>query len=1139
MNFCIGFPRSRIPYLLKMKLTLALVIVTFFQIQAESFAQKVTLSANKASLAETLRHIRQQTGIDYVIKNEQLEISLPVSLMVQNETLEKVLTKLFAEQPLDYVLNNNTIIVQNKSQSLSPTPVPGKAQQHKVIGTVKDENGSAIPGVMVIVTDGPSTTTDDRGNFALTVPSPEAQLTFRYIGYKSVSLSATAGQVLTVAMEQVIADLEQVVVTGYSTERRENITGSIASITGEKLESRPLTNLASGLQGLAPGLVMTRSSGQPGNEQWSANIRGVSSVNGNPPMVLVDGVRGSLDLVNPNDVESVTILKDASSTAIYGAAGAGGVILVTTKKGKGKLRIQYDGIFSTKKLGLFPELMSSYESAAMQNIAQINAGGNPSTTQEVLDLLQDPNINYRPDPSNPNNWQFLGNYDYIDLLTNSYAPRMNHNLSFSGSTEKESYLLSLGGFKEKGLFKVGPDQADRINARFNYNRTLSKNFSFDARMLYTQKNRDRSIITTEGADYSVIYELVSRRRTVPLYDPERPGQYNEQFPLMGMLESGGGIYRRDDEFSGVFTLQGNDLFVKNLNLRAVYSPRMINMHEDLERRSVPLYDLSGIRTYVGGSGNSQASMSKSRQRSLWNNVQLVGDYSINIEDVHQISVLAGYRFDDYRFDAITAGVRELPTNELFSLNYGNPELRETSDNIQTSARISFFGNVEYIYDNRFIIKGTFNREGSSRLAPSQRWLSFPGVSAGWRVNNESWFKSSDALDFVNDLKLRVTWGRQGNDPVSDINSGNYNYIAMLNTGNAYPFNNTRNPYFWQSTLASTMRTWERITTTDLGTDFSLFDNKLNGSFTYFWRETTGMLAPLQVPSVIGIGIPQYNAADMKAWGWEAELGFRNQLGDFNYFVSANIADNSNRITSYNGSKNIGTGLTNIVEGYPYQSLFLYQAEGFFQTQEEVDNHAFRDNQTGIGDIKYTDINGDGVISFGDATTDNPGDLVFAGDIRPRYQFGLNFGFHYKGFDFSALIQGVGKRHFLLPNIMTLPFIESWRQPWVIHADYWTPDNPDARFPRPFQGSSSNSIASTHWVINAAYARLKNLQIGYTLPDQFVQKIGLSRLRIYFTGEDLFEITKSWHPYIDPETVHDRPFGYPFFRTFSAGINLTI
>ncbi|MCL7989168.1 TonB-dependent receptor [Sphingobacterium sp. lm-10] len=1114
-------------------------MLTFLQSYGTSVAQKVTVSKDNAHLQEILRDIRQQTGIDFIVRTEQLKIAKPVSIQAKNTELDVVLTEIFDGQSLSYIKKDNTIVVTNTRESAAITNVPAtrKARTSNIIqgvlsGRVLDQLGEPVAGVSISAPNGYSTTTDDDGRFHLMISGTEARLQFRYIGFKSVSLVAKVGEPLEITMEQVISDLDELVVTGYTKEKRQNITGSIATISGEKLASRPLTNLASGLQGLAPGLVMTRVNGQPGNEQWLANVRGVSSINGDVPMVLIDGVRGNLSLVNPLDVESITILKDASSTAVFGSTGARGVILVTTKSGTGKIRVQYEGLFSAQRPARMPQLMSSYESALMENIARINAGGNPTFNDELLNLLRDPTITQRPDPNNPNNWQFLGDFDYVDLLTRRYTPQMNHNVSVSGGGDKESFLFSVGGYNQQGFFAVGPDRASRINARSNYNRKLSKHFSLDSRIQYTGDKVERIPTQLEG-DYSAIYELFSRRRTVPLYDPERPGQYNEQFPLMGILESSGGQYLNSHEVSGVFTLQGNDIFVKNLNLRAVYSPRILTSFQDQQRRSVPVYDLSGQRGYIGGAANAQASISRIRSSTMWNNVQLVGDYAIDLGD-HQINALAGYRYDDFRQDLLLASGRELPTNELFSLNYGNPNQMFVLDDIQTNAQISLFSTLEYIFANRYILRGTLNREGSSRLAPNLRWNTFPGVSAGWRINNESWFQASPKLSFINDLKLRATWGQQGNDP----GVGNYQYIPMLQTANSYPFNNTRNQYFWQSQLPASLRTWERITSSDLGLDFLLFNSKLNGSFTYFWRETTGMLAPVPVPSVIGVGVPMFNIAEMKSWGWEFELGYRNQIGDFNYFVSGNIADNNNRITSYDGATNVFLGLNGIIEGYPVSSLFVYQADGYFQNQEQVDNHAFQNNQTGPGDIRYVDVNGDGIISFGDATLDNPGDLVYAGDIRPRYQFGLNFGVNYKGFDFSALIQGIGKRNFLLSSVMTVPFLDTWRQPWIIHEDYWTPENPDARFPRPLVGGGINALPSTHWLVNGAYARLKNLQIGYSLPLSWINRIGVSRSRIFVGGEDLFEVSRVWHPYIDPERPNNFAFNYPLFRTFTAGINLT-
>ncbi len=1011
-----------------------------------------------------------------------------------------------------------------------------------VRGTVKSELGEVLSGVTVSIKGTAiATSSDANGIFQISAGDKDV-LVVKYIGYTSLEEAIRGRNRLDITLRSAHSEIDEVVVVGYGTQKKVNLTSSVSTIDEKVFESRPISNVMSAMQGAAPGLVITRGGGQPGAEGFSTSIRGELSTSNSGPLVLIDGVPGSLTYTNPDDIANISILKDASATAIYGSRGAAGVILVTTKSGKGKPKLSYQGMWTAKTLGMFPERINSWEEAEMQNLARVNAGQSPDWTEELINLMKDPNQYYRVNPTNPTAYQYFGNYDYPKLLLKDKATRLNHNLSLSGSTDKDSYLFSLGYVKDKGIFKVGPDDYNRLNARFNYNRMLTDKLSVSSKVVFSRSERNSSILGATN-DYGLIYNIVSSRSISPIYLPESDDKLyaagSAAGETVGLLKDGGRNHNVAQEIGATFEASAIDILTQGLNFRVLYSPRLIVDSDNNTRIPVPMYNLNGRTGWAGGI-NLNSSI-KGRGLTISNNWQFIGEYIRTFNQKHEVLARAGHRYDDYRYDYTFASASNLPVDDVLALSQFNDKNNTSvSDNIQTNALLSFFGTAQYVFDQKYIVQGTLNREGSSRLSPLNRWITYPGVSAGWRINNESWFEGAKGL--VSELKLRTSWGKQANDPNSDNpRLSNYDYISRLSKGDAYPFNNIRNTYYWISNAPSPLRTWERVTNTDVGLDFTTLNRRLEGSFSYFWRETNGTYGVIPQPGVFGIGSPSTNVGDFKSWGWELSLGWKDKIGDeFDYFVSANVSDNNNKVLKYANRNTIGLGLTSVLEGYAKNSIFGYRTDGYFQNADEIANNKVNHQNPNLaaGDIRYVDVNGDNIISSGKGNLEDSGDLVYLGTQNPRYSFGVNLGFNYKGFDFSAFIQGVGKRQFLLPSILTVPYTESWRQAWAIHKDYWTPDNPDAMFPRPVMGGGSNTRISDKWVVNGAYARLKNVQLGYTIPQSISKKAAVDRMRVFFSGEDLFETTKSWHPYYDPETPNGQAFGYPFFRSFTFGVNVS-
>jgi len=1009
------------------------------------------------------------------------------------------------------------------------------AQTRTISGTIRDENGRPMTGASVTVKrTGAGTSTDSTGKFSVQAATGSI-IILSAINYEDVSIVVGQASHYNIAFKQKASQLNDVVVVGYGTQKKADLTGAIETIDKKLIENRPVTNSVAALQGTAPGLVITRFSGQPGKEEYAANIRGFSSINGtNTALVLIDGVEGDLTLLNPNDIESISVLKDAAAVSIYGAKAAGGVIMVTTKKGlPDKLTVTYSGLRTFNHAFGIPQRNHSWEAAEMQNEAFQNAGFNPAYTQQDLAYMKDPNVNYIVSPTNPSVYKYYYDLNQINLLMRRTSFSQSHNLSLRGGSDKTQYLFSVGYFDQDGVFTLGPDGTKRYNGRFNINTRLNKIFSIDARASYTQTHT-MSPAGDTYADYGLIYGIYQLREIYPIF---LPNSNNTKYARAGsapttyqILKDGG--YGEDlrHNLDGVFTLKAEN-FVKGLSARLIYAPQVTFGSNNYFEKTIPLYDIGPDPTKYLFNPNS---FTKIRDVTERTNLQALVDYDLELASVHHFHLLGGYQYQYFHADTTMATASALISNDLPSLNLsGDPTVPPTvGDDVQANALISWFGRFNYNYDGKYFFEATLRNDASSQLAPGHRSQYFPSVSAAWRLSKEGWFKN--ALPVFDEFKLRASWGKLGNSNVL----GNYDYISMLNQGPVYPFNNTRNNSLYQAVLASPEKTWERLTTSDGGIDLGLFGQRLTASFDYYVRTNENMLVVVNAPATLGLIPSATNSARLRTKGWEASIGWKDHTRKLNYWVNFNISDNKDVVTRYDGQNVIAEGLNTVIQGMPVNSIFGYISEGYFKTDADVTAHAFQDDRTGAGDLIYKDLNKDGFINGGLNRPDDHGDLVYLGNTSPRYSFGLNLGVEWNGFDLSALFQGVGKRNMLIYPSAIVPFVDAWRQPWAINKDYWTPEHMNALFPRLYVGGTQNVLTSTKWVQNAAYIRLKNLQVGYTLPQRWTTKAKIQKARIFFSGQDIWEHSKMWYKYFDAESPNNAAYNYPFFRSYAAGLNIT-
>lgn len=1016
------------------------------------------------------------------------------------------------------------------------------AQGKTVTGTVTDETGKPLSNVSVTVKNGSGgTTTDQAGKFSLNVSSG-ATLIVSSVNYEATELAVGDRSVLSLSLKSKESVLSDVVVVGYGTKSKRDVGGAVLSVDQRLLKDRPVTNTMAALQGAAPGLVITRTSGQPGREGWTANIRGITSLGaGNSPLVIIDGVEGDLNALNPNDILNISILEDAASASIYGAKAGGGVILVTTKGGRmnQKAKIDLTSMYTWRTPYARPELISSRRQAELQNIAKINGNANPDFTQQQLEWLDDPNVNEVWN-TNSKAWDYYYNYNLADILMRKQSPQRNINLSVNGGGDKSTYLFSMGYLDQQGIFKFGPDQYSKFNARLNYNTKLSNVFSLDSRISFAKENIDAPPVgvTGEGLMYNV-YSIRAARN--PIFTP---GTDETKYAFIGTISSAypilkDGGYDHEDKYNvnGVFSLSAKQV-LKGLDLKAVYSPGLVLSDREIFSRTIPRWTIDQNKIPLPGNPINQInSLNKTSPHTIAQNFYTTADYDYKI-NAHHFHLLGGYEFKSYKFDWIQAIQRALLLNDFPTLNYtslATADINNVKDNIQVNTWLSYFGRLSYDFNKKYYFEGTLRRDGSSRLAPGNKFQTFYAGNVFWRATEEEWVKN--ALPWADELKIGASYGTAGGAQTSNPNANNYDFQPFLSQG-FYPFNDSRTAYFFQNGLPAEGKAWEVIKTANFGVDLEMFKRKLRIHYDYFIKTNNNVFVGQSLPALLGVNPNAANLAAVKVNGWGLTVNWTDHFKSGSYFITANLSDDKNKVVRYDGSISYNAGINGSIPGLSTNSIYGYKADGYFDDDRELTGHPVRTPGTGIGDIKLVDVNGDGKINSGISTAADHGDLVYLGNTNSRYVFGFNAGVNWKGFDFSILFNGVGKRSILLEPIATMAFYDGWRMPWAIHEDYWTPENRDAKFPKIRFGDRINNQVSSHWVQDASYIRLKNVQVGYTLGQNVHKLKYMGDVRLYISGQDLWEKTGMWFNYYDPENTDRVSFGYPLWRSYSLGLNIS-
>ena len=1001
------------------------------------------------------------------------------------------------------------------------------AQKVSVKGTVVDDKGAALYGATVVImengalVEGGGTTTGANGEFTISATAGQS-LEVSYLGYKTAIVAITAQKTLyKVTLEADSKALDEVVVVGYGSQKRVNMTGAVATVSAESLDQRPVTSTSLALQGLAPGVTITSQSGAPGADGGSIRIRGVNSFGGSStaPLVLIDGIEGDLDSIEPTDIETISILKDAASASIYGSRAANGVILVQTKRAaKEKFSITYKGMVGWQAPTDLPEVVDAAEFRELTNAMNINDGTTP--TYDNVDEYR-ANMGTDPDLYPNTNWQ--------DVILQGSGFMHRHSVSMSATTDRIKMRSMFGYSNRDGI--VNNSNFTRYNFRNNLDVKLHKKLTLALDMAFTNSDRIANPYQSTIFNY-----MNTRPADIPCY--YSTGLLNG-LGMMGnnpvaLMNEGGWNKNNFVRLSGAATLVFKP--VKWLTVQGMVAPRYITNNAHNWKRSVTTYqDPEGTATLTSQPFHT---LTESGRRTFYGNYNFLvtfdkdfGNHNLKAmvgteRNTYDTKYLSAYReVFNYEYDQITAGEIENQTNNGYQYQWV----------VQ-----SFFGRINYNYKERYLFEANLRIDGSSRFIKKNRWGYFPSVSAAWRISEEDWMES--AKDVLDALKIRASYGTLGSQNLAGNSdaASYYPFSQNLAIGNVAMGGNIY-PIVTLNTMANEDIRWETTTVLDVGVDATLW-GKLNITADWYQKHTDGILMTLNLPLGNGVNAPYQNAGKVKNTGWELGIGYNDRWGDWTFGVNANISDVVNEITNMEVPDT--DGVLRNEQGYSIASIYALESMGIIRTQEEADwvnaNCPQFSETLQIGDIRYKDINEDNKITADDRT--------IVGSTIPRYTYSATVNAGWKGINLSVMFQGVGQAY----GYLNTYYVQPSRQGGTFrkeHLDHANVDNPNGITPRLTAIGTNNWQDSSFWMKSAAYLRLKNVVLSYTLPKNIVKKAHMQGVTVYVSGENLLTFTNFWDGY-DPEVGYGGDSGskfdtaklgnansYPQIRTLTLGLDI--
>ncbi|SDG59568.1 TonB-linked outer membrane protein, SusC/RagA family [Dyadobacter soli] len=1042
--------------------------------------------------------------------------------------------------------------------------------QRIISGTVHDKSGPVAGASIVIKGSLTGTTSATDGSFTINAANGDI-LTVSYIGFETVELKVHAQQKYEIVLKEADNLLSDVVVTGYATQKKENLTGAVAAISGKDLQNRPITNIAQALQGQMANLnVTTGSSGGAPDARPNINIRGYTGLGNKSgggisgaPLIVLDGIPGGdLTTINPSDIESISILKDAAASAIYGSSAPYGVMLVTTKQGKKGARpsITYSNNLSwSQPIGL-PKMINSVDFANIFNEAFINSGRtawyDDETLQRIRDYkegrMKDETIN-DPTPgvddwygsgngyshgAGPNRGN--GNNDWFKIFFKDWSASQQHNLGVSGGGESSRYYLGLGYLEKNGMYNFTDEKYKRITIRTNVSSDLAKWLTLNIRSSLSRGLNSTPATYPDATGGNLMHQIGRKLPTTPFRNPD--GHYSD-YSNIGLFTEGGKQKYTTDQVQVTA-----ETVVKPLpgwNITANYTLFGTSKNTENFNKTVYSYLPSGNKVVMFQTAPIN-SLTKSNEVQDKHVINLFSTYEKSVGG-HNFQVLGGYIRDLTNFKYQYATNSYLYSNDLPALNLTYNSTPSIGDNMRVLAVEGVFGRLNYNFKEKYLVEVNGRYDASSRFLKSARWKLYPAVSVGYSISKEDFWKPLS--HYVNTLKIRGSYGALGDQWGDNPNQDNYYpFYPSLGTNapnsSTWIFGNGRQAYVTSPALINSSLTWASIKTFDLGIDATFFKDRLAASFDWYNRRADDFVGPAQaLPAVLGAAVPQANNASMQTKGFELTVDWRDKAGEVNYFVKGVLSNSNARVIRYPNPTKL---LSNWYEGQQIGEIWGYETAGLFQTKEQVNAAPSQNAIDAVGwtpgDVQYKDLNGDGVITPGSSTVGDPGDRKVIGNSTPRFLYGLSIGADWKGFDFSLFVQGVARRDSWISSNYFWGIIGGEWQSTLLtpNLDRYTPETPNGYFPKYYMTSqmNKNMQVQTRYLQNSAYMRVKNLQIGYSIPNSSAKKLGLQRVRLYVSMDNLATFTRLQKT-IDPELSIGDSKIYPLQRTYSFGINLTL
>lgn len=990
-------------------------------------------------------------------------------------------------------------------------------QSFRISGQIKDESQVPIPGANVLVKGTViGTVSDSDGKFSLSVPDQNSVLVISFLGYVTQEIVANNQREINVSLVPDISELGEIVVVGYGTQKKSDLTGAVSTVSGRDLAERRMATVSQSLQGAVPGVMVRRSNNAPGS---SANIRirGITTIGDSNPLIIMDGVPiNSIDQINPNDIENISVLKDAASASIYGSRAAAGVIVVTTKRAKkGELKLDYNFEYGTDMPTNVPEYVDVVR--YMQLVNELRWNDNRNTGNEYPVYPKDVVDNYAQ--LNAENPDLYPNTNWIDLILKNQAPRQRHALDISGGSEFIRTKASIIYDKFDALYDGR--SFERITSRINTDGNITKKLGFNFDLFLRRE------ITNLPSIDPIYYMNISAPTYAATWRDGRIAEGKTGANIYGQLKEGGYIQNWDNQIGGRVSL--NYELMEGLKISAVASPNLGFYKGKNFQRKVTYTawdDPSAIIGTLQWANNTR--LYENRNDNYQLTTQLLLTYDKKVKE-HTLNLLAGNEGYQSFYENLGASREQFLLENFPYLNLGPLEFRDNSGSAWENAYNSWFGRFSYNYGGKYFLQGNLRYDASSRFAKAYRWASFPSFSAGWVLTEESFLKDNSKVSF---LKLRGSWGILGNERI-----GNYPYQSTIGFSNVL-FHQGQSVVSSQSAAqfqyAIPDISWETTESYNIGLDATFFNSKLRFSGEYFEKTTKDMLLPLEIPDYVGFDNPDQNTGKMYTKGWELDLGWADDFRNLSYSVSFNISDFKSVMGDLGGIQFLGNTVRK--EGSQFDEWFGYLSDGIYQNQEELTNSAVLNPNVRPGDVRYKDISGPNGEPDGKISPEY--DRVLLGGSLPRYLYGGNIQLEYKNFNLGFVIQGVGQQTSRLSGLMVEPIVENWGSvPKILDGKFWSTYNTEEQnravpYPRLSRNSIGNNYAmSDFWLINGAYFRLKNISFGYRLPSNIANRIGTQSIRFYANVTDVWTINKfprGWDPEVSAS-------GYPITTSILTGV----